>query len=187
MIESHYWREELRSDLVWLRKHRTYRRWSEKQHVLFERKFMLVAFQVRSLLERPKVNDRARGTRMTALRYKKVGDRPFTALGAGWPEDRFDMEQPEKCSLSVMEVCNQLIHFYWMQTAAEGRSFASMLVFSDYQRNKWAYEFQIGELLELFRVFGEDASAATEAHSRWDPKKQDYVIVRALGSEGRFA
>lgn len=84
MIESHYWRSELRSDIAWLRKHRAYRRWSEKQQVLFERKLMLSAFQVRSLLERPKVNDRARATCMPALRYKKVGNRPFTVMGPGW-------------------------------------------------------------------------------------------------------
>ncbi|WP_218239112.1 hypothetical protein, partial [Pseudomonas sp. YY-1] len=55
MIESSYWRAELRNDLAWLCKKRKYQRWSEKQHVLFERKLMIAAFQVRSLLERPKV------------------------------------------------------------------------------------------------------------------------------------
>jgi|TARA_Y100000815_G_scaffold255672_1_gene262749 hypothetical protein len=54
MIESCYWRAELRNDLVWLSKKLKYQRWSEKQHVLFEQKLMIVAFQVRSLLERPK-------------------------------------------------------------------------------------------------------------------------------------
>lgn len=78
MIESYYWRAELRNDLIWLRKKRKYKRWSEKQHVLYERQLMIVAFQVRSLLERPKVNDQARGTCLPVLRYKKIGDRPFT-------------------------------------------------------------------------------------------------------------
>lgn len=64
MIESHYWRAELRIDLAWLKKRRRYRRWSEKQHVLFERGLMLVAFQARSLLEPPKVNERAQSTGM---------------------------------------------------------------------------------------------------------------------------
>jgi|SRR5580700_9161247 hypothetical protein len=95
MIDSYYWRAELRSDLAWLRKHRVYRRWSEKQQVLFERRLMLSAFQVRSLLERPKVNDRERGTGMLALRYKKVGDRPFTVTGPGWPHERRAIFIPE--------------------------------------------------------------------------------------------
>ena len=181
MIESSYWRTELRNDLAWLKSHRVYRRWSEKRQVLFERKLMLVAFQIRSLLERPKVNDHARSTNMSVLRYKKTGDRPFTATGAGWPHERFDMEHPEPSVLSVLEVCNQLIHYYWMQTLPESRAFVSMLVFSDYQRHKWAYEFRIEDLLQLFRVFGKDSSAIVTMESLWDDKRQDYVVTRSWG------
>lgn len=181
MIESRYWRTELKVDLAWLKQHRTYRRWSEKQQVLFERKLMLVAFQVRSLLERPKVNDRARNTVMPVLRYKKVGDRPFTATGSGWPHERFDMERPESAVLSALDVCNQLIHYYWMQTWSEGQSFAAMLVFSDYKRHKWAYEFRIEDLLQLFQVFGDDSSAIVGAESRWDDKRQDFVCTKSWG------
>jgi hypothetical protein len=181
MIASHYWRTELRADLLWLKKHRTYGRWSEKQMVLFERKLMLVAFQVRSLLERPKVNDRARNTGIPVLRYKKIGNRSFTATGAGWPHERFDMEHPESEVLSALDVCNQLIHYYWMQTYSERKAFVSMLVFSDYKRHKWAYEFQIEDVLELFRIFGDNSSAVWGIESRWDDKKQDYVVTKSWG------
>lgn len=181
MIESCYWRTELRSDITWLKSHRVYRRWSEKQQVLFERKLMLVAFQVRSLLERPKVNDRARSTSISVLRYKKLGNRPFTVMGAGWPHERFDMEHPEPATLSALEVCNQLIHYYWMQTLSEGRTFVSMLVFSDYQRHKWAYKLQIEDLLQLFRVFSNESSAVVGMESQWDDKRQDYVVTKSWG------
>src|SRR5689334_19578756 len=50
---------------------------------------------LRDSLERPKLNERARGTGMSALRYKKIGDRPFTVTGSGWPHDRFDTEHSE--------------------------------------------------------------------------------------------
>lgn len=180
-IESRYWRTELRSDLAWLKKHRAYRRWSEKQLVLFERQLMLVAFQVRSLLERPKVNDRARSTGMSALRYKKTGDRPFTHTGSGWPHERFDMEHPEPTVLSALDVCNQLIHYYWMQTWSESRAFSGMLVLSDYMRHKWAYEFRIEDLLQLFQTFAEDSSAVVGAESIWSDKKQDFVVTRSWG------
>ena len=181
MIESSYWRVELRSDLAWLKKHQHYRRWSEKQLVLFERKVMLVAFQVRSLLERPKVNDVARSTGMQVVRFKKVGNRPFTFTGSGWPEDRFDMVKPEPAVMPAVDVCNQLIHYYWMQTWSEGKAFAGMLVFSDYMRHKWAYQFRVEDLLNLFRVFTDESSAIVSSATRWDEKKQDYVMIRATG------
>jgi len=183
VIESRYWRIELRSDLAWLRKHRVYRRWSERQLVLFERQLMLVAFQVRSLLERLKVNDRARSTGMSAVRYKKTGGLPFTYTGAGWPHERFDMEHPEPTVLSILDVCNQLIHYYWMQTWSEGRAFAGMLVFSDYMRLKWAYEFRIEDLLQLFRTIAEDSSAIVASESVWNDEKQDYVLTRSWGPD----
>lgn len=181
MIESRYWRTELRADLAWLKKHRTYRRWSEKQLVLFERKLMLAAFQIRSLLERPKVNDRARSSGMPVLRYKKTGNRPFTVTGSGWPHERFDMENPESGFLSAPDVCNQLIHYYWMQTMSEGRAFTSMLVFSDYKRHKWAYEFRIEDVLRLFQIFGDESSCVVGAESTWDEKKQDFVVTKSWG------
>lgn len=175
MIESTYWRQELRAELAWLKKHRKYRRWSEKQLVLYERRLMLVAFQVRSLLERPKVNDRARNARMPVIRYKKTGTKPFTYVGPGFPEDRFDLANPEASELGVLDVCNQLIHYYWMQTWSEGTAFKGMLVFSDYMRQKWVYELQIQDLLSLFSLFANDTSAVNEIRFLWNDKKQDYV------------
>lgn len=142
---------------------------------------MIVAFQVRSLLERPKVNDASRATVMPVVRYKKIGTRPFTYMGAGWPECRFDMSRPERVSLSAMDVCNQLIHYYWMQTWSVGKAFAGMLVFSDYMRHKWAYEFRIDDLLRLFQSFAQESSVVISSEFRWDEKKQDYVVIRATG------
>ncbi|KVN43882.1 hypothetical protein WJ64_28680 [Burkholderia ubonensis] len=91
------------------------------------------------------------------------------------------MSQPEPVVLSALEVCNQLIHYYWMETLSEGRAFASMLVFSDYKRHTWAYEIRIEDLLQLFSVFGDDSSAVVGTESKWDNKKQDYVVTKAWG------
>jgi len=120
---------------------------------------------------------------MPVIRYKKIGDRPFTVTGSGWPEDRFDMDNPESAVLSVLDVCNQLIHYYWMQTWSEGTAFAGMLVFSDYMRHKWAYEFRVQALLSLLNVFAEESSAVVGSHSQWNEKKQDYVVNRAWGPD----
>lgn len=179
MIESTYWRQELRAELAWLKRHRRYRRWSEKQLVLYERRLMLVAFQVRSLLERPKVNDRARNVRVPVIRYKKIGPKPFTCVGPGFPEDRFDIANPEPSELGVVDVCNQLIHYYWMQTWSEGTAYKGMLVFSDLMRHKCAYEFLIEDLISLFSTFANDSSAVSELSFHWNEKRQDHVARNA--------
>lgn len=147
---------------------------------------MLVAFQVRSLLERPKVNDRARSFKLPALRYKKTNVRPFTVIGPGWLHDRFDMEHHEPDMLPVIDVCNQLIHYYWMQTRTEGQAFFSMIVFSDRKRHSCAYEFRIDDLLKLFRLFGDESSAMVGAKFSWNDKKQDYEVEKSCGPDDLF-
>lgn len=124
---------------------------------------------------------------MPVVRYKKVGDRPFTVMGVGWPHERFDMESPEPFVLSPLDVCNQLIHYYWMQTCSIRKSFYSLLVFSDYARHKWAYEFRVEDLLQLFEVFASDSSAIVGMESVWSERKQDYVVTKSWGRVDRQA
>ncbi len=182
MIESHFWREELKVEIGWLRAKQKYKRWSEKQLVLFERKLMLVAFQVRTLLDRPKVNDGVKALKIQAKSYPKVGDKPFTVVGPGWPEEHFDLSSPEIVQLSVWDVCNQLIHYYWMSTVSEERGrFTSVLVFSDYKRHTCAFELELGNLIDLFSAFGDETSAVHSCRFVWSVKKQDYTMENARG------
>jgi len=66
-----------------------------------------------------------------------------------------------------------------MQTWSERTLFKSMLVFSDFMRHKWAYEFLIEDLISLFSVFAQDSSSVTELSFHWNEKKQDYVAQYA--------
>lgn len=134
MIESMYWRQELRSEVAWLRRKRRFGRWSEKQQVLYERSLMLVAFQIRSLLERPKVCRAFATKRLTVTRYeKKRGTRPFTRLDIDL-EEHFNLESPMEESLSAPQVCNQLIHHHIMFAVGGPGEFSALLVASDYRR-----------------------------------------------------
>lgn len=176
MIQSTYWREELRADIRWLRAKQSYNRWTEKQLVLYERKLMLVAFQIRTLLERPKVNSKVKALKLQAVSYQKVGNEPFTVVGPGWPNDHFDMSSPESVQLSVWDVCNQLIHSYWMSTASDKGRFTHVLAFSDYKRHICAYELELNNLIDLFSAFGDEGSSVHGCHFVWHEKKQDYVM-----------
>lgn len=119
--------------------------------MLYERRLILVAFQVPSLLERLKLNDRARNPRMPVVRYKKMGSQqPFTYTGSGFSEDRFDLKNPGPSELSVVDVCNPLI--YWMQTWPEGG----------------AYGFCFENLLSLFSIFADDAPAVKGESFHWN-------------------
>ena len=130
MIESRFWRQALRTDLTWLRLKRRFKRWTEEQQVLYERRLMLVGFQVRSLLERPKVSWEYATQRLSVTRFEKLGTRPFTKLDLLDIERHFDLEHPTEELLTAPQVCNQLIHYYIMFAGGGPRGFRTLLVAS---------------------------------------------------------
>jgi len=87
--------------------------------------------------------------------------------------------------MSVLDVCNQLIHHYWISTFAEGRQeFTSVFVFSDYKRHTCAFKFQLDSLIDLFSAFSAESSAVCGCRFVWNEKRQDYVMEGALGPNG---
>jgi hypothetical protein len=175
MIESSYWRAELRGDLAWLRARQVYRRWSEKQQVLFERRLILSAFQIRVLLEHPKVGARARSTAIPARVYRKLGLKPVTILNATAIDQHFDLEHPERIDLPIRDLCNQLVHHYVLfAVRGQRRRFEVVLVFSDYKRNKCLYELNVPDVLKAFSVFAGEESALDEAGYRWNQIRGDF-------------
>jgi hypothetical protein len=179
MIESRYWRAELRRDLAWLRAHQRYRRWTEKQQVLFERRLMLVAFQIRVLLDRPKVSARVRRTTISTRMYRKVGSEPVTILNSVALDEHFDLDNPEIAELPIRDLCNQLVHHYVLfALRGERTSFEVVMVCSDYKRNTCLYELAVPDVLKAFAVFASEDSAPhndVEIRFRWDDRRQDYV------------
>jgi len=179
MIESRFWRQELRSELSCLRQRRAFRRWSEKQQVLFERRLMLVAFQIRTLLDRPKVSHHARNAHADGRLYRKIGTHPVTLMNVIDFEDNFDLDNPEAVRLPVRELCNQLIHHYvFFAVRGEQKRFEVVLVFSDYKRHVCLYEFNVNDILDLFSGFASEKSASYNDGGysiAWDENKQGYV------------
>src|SRR6185437_12460513 len=149
--------------------------WSESQQVLFERRLMMVAFQVRVLLEHSKVDGTVGRTIMKAQFFAKVGVEPVTWMNALDFHDHFDVDNPTSVTLSVRDVCNQLIHHYVMFAFGRGlRGFELIVVFSDYHKNKGMYELEAEPLIELFARFADESSHAKYTRMIWNEKRRDY-------------
>ncbi|HXF24924.1 MAG TPA: hypothetical protein VN602_10415 [Gemmatimonadaceae bacterium] len=175
MIESRFWRKELRADIAWLRRHRRFKRWSEGQQVLFERGLMMVAFQVRVLLEHSKVDGKVGRTTIKAQFFPKIGDEPVTWMNALDFHDHFDVDNPRNVTLSIRDVCNQLIHHYVMFAFGRGfKGFEQIVVFSDYHKNTGMYEMNAEALIELFARFAHESSHAHYTQMIWNEKRRDY-------------
>ena len=151
--------------------------------VLYERHLMLVAFQIRTLLERPKVGHRTRNSRVEGRVYKRLGKHPVTLMNVMDVAESFDLDHPQVVQLPIFEVCNQLVHHYLLAVLPNGaHRFEELWVFSDWKRNVCLYEFKLDRVLEVFARFTSEASAFGADGSgtiRWDDKRQDYVFSTA--------
>ena len=186
MIESYYWCEKLREEIRWLRKNQKYKRWSEKQMVLYERKLMLVSFQIRSLLERPKVAKAYATKELKVKRYEKVGKKPLTKLSMSDFHELFNMHEPKFDLLPAPQLCNQLIHYYLMAALSEEkRIFTTLLVVSDYKRHTCLFEIEISKLIDFFELFSKEESRlgkpGTGVRWEWNEKKKDYDLIEISG------
>lgn len=177
MIESYYWRQELKADLRWLREHSRFRRWSEKQMVLFERRLILVACQIRVLIDQHRVRNSISERTLECEWHKKVGEKPVTLLNAHRFDEHFAMADARPVRLTARDLSNQLIHHYEMYALAEPRRFAVVAVFSDYMRNKGLYMIKVDRLLDYLAIFAQDESAVSSMRSTWNVKRQDFDVV----------
>ena len=144
--------------------------------MLYERSLMLVAFQIRVLLERPKVDGKVRRSTIPAQFYRKVGKKPVTSLNASDFDEHFDVEHGIDIALPVRDVCNQLIHHYVLYALRGTGAFEAVIVFSDYKRHEGMYHIDILPLIELFALFAAESSHANHVRFTWNEKRQDYVF-----------
>jgi len=145
--------------------------------VLFERRLILTAFQIRTLIEQKRVRSSISARALQCTWYRKVGDGPVTRINSHRFEQHFAMDNPEPVQLNAWDLSNQLIHHYELYALAVPRHFAILAVFSDFMRNKGLYIIDIPELIEYFAMFAKDASAVSRMKSVWNPKKQDFDVV----------
>ena len=150
--------------------------------VLYERQILLVAFQVRTLLERPKLSTEASNRTMPATRYQKVGRKPVTRMNLGALDGHFALARPTPTSLPASQLCNQIIHHYIMFAQSQKPGlFTNLLVVSDYKRNECLFDIDIGKLLEYLSFYATEPSVLGSGGrlvtAKWNERHQDYEFV----------
>jgi hypothetical protein len=174
MIESRYWKEELKRIAATVRRSKAPPRWSERAHCVVERDIMLGAFMVRRLMELHKVSSRSRNLVMEVFscptRRKNV-----TRMNHHRLEEMYDLAN-ERCEAKkAVYVCNQLIHAYTSFVARdETRNWSDVYAVSDFDRNDCIWRIPILEIHRLFKEVGKDYSHTFRMV--YNPKKRDYDV-----------
>lgn len=180
MMESRYWRAELKTELKELNELRHFVRWSEKRQILFERKAMLVAFQIRSLLERPKVSRKIAKSNIRVVQFPATESTPLDKI-LGDISAMYDWEAGENFEMPVMQFCNQIIHYKYMYARSEvSKLFTEMVLVSDYKMPKGIFKVDIDNMISLFNKFTTDDSGldreGVSSSITWNESKSKYVV-----------
>lgn len=180
MMESRYWRAELKRDLKELDELREFLRWSEKKQVLFERKIMMIAFQIRSLLDRPKVAKKISDSCIDLVFFPATESTPLDkAFGDIYA--MYDWDDGNPMSMPVKQFCNQIIHYQFMFARSDKPKIFTEIVFvSDYKVPKCIFKVNLDDVILLFNRFSHDESGLDRegVHSRmtWDESKKKYIV-----------
>jgi hypothetical protein len=174
MIESYYWKEELKKILKTLRHMKKPVRWSERAHCVVERDLMLGFFMVRRLIELHRVSSATRDCTLTIFACPARGKRVHQ-FNSHRLDELYDLEK-EKCETKKpLYLSNQFIHASVSFVARdEGRNWSDVFVVSDFDRNDCIWRVPISEIRRLFVVASEDYPHSMRA--AFNPTKGEYDV-----------
>ncbi|MCX7425244.1 MAG: hypothetical protein NTW96_06415 [Planctomycetia bacterium] len=171
MIESCYWKEELRRIAVSIRRVAKPPRWSERAHCVVERDLMIGFFLLRRLIELNKVSSATRDRRLRVFSYKARG-KAVTLLNGHRISELYDMENEVAKTKKPLYVSNQFIHTYTSFVLRdESRNWSDVLLVSDFDRNDCIWRVPISAIESLFLEASEDYPH--EVEMKFNPRSGD--------------
>ncbi|MBL0731720.1 MAG: hypothetical protein JJW03_02550, partial [Desulfosarcina sp.] len=150
MIESCYWKEEIKRIADTLQQLNKPARWSERAHCVVERDLMIGFFLLRRLIELKKVSSAIYDKQLQVYSYKSRG-KLVTKLNGADLWEVYDMENEVAETKKPMYVSNQFIHAYTSFVARDDtRNWSDVYIVSDYDRNDCIWRIPIQTIRSLF-------------------------------------
>jgi hypothetical protein len=152
IFESEPWKQDLVRDADILE------RWgaksaSAKRSFLLEKKVFTAAYIMRKLWESGKLSSSASGLSIVCVSFKCTRRMTWLDRWSYW--DHYDLDNPTKVSVSLIDLINSVIHSYVFLEACDGGS-TSFVVTSDRSRNKHLWQFSLSSYTDLMRRLGAD-------------------------------
>jgi hypothetical protein len=174
MIDSFYWKEELRRIAVTVQRVAKPRRWSERAHCTVERDLTVGFFLLRRLIELNLVSSAIKSKRIRVFSFRALGKR-VTRINAHRIGELYDCENEVAESKSPLYVSNQFIHAYTSMVARDQtRNWSDVIVVSDFDRNDCIWRIPVCEIEILFKAASVDYPHTVEM--KFNPKSGDYDV-----------
>jgi hypothetical protein len=182
--DSGPWKIELLRIADRLERRQSQKRWPEQSFFLTERDIMFAAYMIRKLVEAKKLSDDATGRDIVVIEHPLSGSVPdMMSYERIWKN--YDLQAGVECTLSLVDLCNQIIHsFNWTIACDEHGGLGGIFVSSDRARRKTLYFVDIALLIVILREVGYDD--VVEMQMKRDANGQ-VQVVSLIGADTRTA
>jgi hypothetical protein len=175
MIESCYWKEELRRIAATIRRVAKPPRWTERALCVVERDLMVGLFLLRRLIELNRVSSATKNMRLRIFSHKARG-KLVTQMNGHRIWELYDMENEIAETKKPLYVSNQFIHTYTsIISRDESRNWSDVYIVSDFDRNDCIWRVPISLIESLFLTASADYPYMIE--KKFNPKTGDYDVT----------
>ncbi|MCE9562415.1 MAG: hypothetical protein K8U57_10210 [Planctomycetes bacterium] len=185
ILESHFWKVDLRKRAGTLRKFAKQKRWTESSHAKFEQTIMVGFYSIRKLIEAKKLSNTILKLQVPVKKYLGKGD-GVHLLNCHKLDELYQLESGEAGTCNLMFTCNQIIHSYiFAPLCGDDLRVCGFMVSSDRERNQRAFEIQVSDVTTIFDLVGADYPNSGQSID--NPAKGDFDVSLEVVPPGQFS
>jgi hypothetical protein len=181
--ESHFWKDDLLAVAARMRKRCTQRLWPERSLMNVEKDVFIGFYIVRKLIEAKKLSTSTAKHQLTVSVFSST-DKDVTLINRHKIEDLYDLSSPTASTLSLLSVCNQIIHSYvFLTDHSDEGGLAGVYFCSERKRRECLYHLSLKLLVGAFELVGNDYP--NEIRMIANDAIRDYRVFARMRPEGK--
>ena len=163
MRESLPYKEDLVGFAKSFRRRRTFQRWADQSLSKAEKMLFVGCFFMRKLMECNKVTDECARSTATILRAAVRRTREISAFARDDLIDDLDAVEWERGTVDVHQVCDKVIHSWWIMPMHERKGLGGFVMTTDRQKNKELWLVPTQTIVAMFERFGRNTVSRIHA------------------------
>jgi hypothetical protein len=165
ILDSYVWKSELKKDLQIVKKHLQKSKFSDESPknelaaISIEKFTFTSAFIIRKLVESKKLSDEYESTPVQVQSFQRINQENAIHLFNRHRIDEFyDLDNPSKISLSVVNICNTFIHSFVFEIALndDKDSFGGIFFNSDKTKDTAVFFIQLENYFKVIESVNKD-------------------------------
>ncbi|MGO4998302.1 hypothetical protein [Oceanisphaera sp. W20_SRM_FM3] len=171
--ESSCWKEPLLESAFRLEKFSTSTEVDEAEFVEVEKDVFIGFYAIRKLMDTAKISDSTKNIDIALGCFPNL--KPVDYMNWHKVDELYDLSSKQRETKTLRALCNFIVHSYvFMPELSDDGRLASFYVTSDKDRNKKLYSILITQIVEIFKLVGNDYPSSTKITR--NSKTGDWII-----------